>query len=39
VLRTLLTEWRRARSMRRMERKMAQPALAKPEPVSDRIAA
>jgi glycosyltransferase involved in cell wall biosynthesis len=28
VLKTLVTEWRRARSMRRMERKMTEPALA-----------
>ena len=39
VLRTLITEWRRARAMRRMERKLAQPAVAKPAPVSTRIAA
>jgi glycosyltransferase involved in cell wall biosynthesis len=39
VLRTLFTEWRRARAMRRMERKMSEPALAKPAAVSDRIAA
>jgi glycosyltransferase involved in cell wall biosynthesis len=41
VLRTLLTEWRRDRSMRRMERKLSQPAVAKPAaPVeAPRIAA
>ena len=40
VLKTLFTEWRRARAVRRMERKLAQPAVAKPAPVSStRIAA
>ena len=39
VLRTLFTEWRRARVVRRMERKLAQPSLAKPASVSDRVAA
>jgi hypothetical protein len=39
VLRTLFTEWRRARAMRRMERKMSEPAVAKSAPLSDRIAA
>ena len=39
VLRTLFTEWRRARAMRRMERKLSEPAVAKPAPVNDRIAA
>jgi glycosyltransferase involved in cell wall biosynthesis len=39
VLKTLFTEWRRSRSMRRMERKMAQPAVAHPDPASTRIAA
>jgi hypothetical protein len=31
VLKTLLTEWRRARATRRLERKLAAPALAQPE--------
>jgi glycosyltransferase involved in cell wall biosynthesis len=39
VLKTLMTEWRRARSVRRMERKLSQPAVAKPAPASARIAA
>jgi glycosyltransferase involved in cell wall biosynthesis len=30
VLKTLVTEWRRARATRRMERKLAQPAVARP---------
>jgi len=34
VLKTLLTEWRRARATRRLERKLAQPTLAQPEPSS-----
>ncbi len=33
VLRTLVTEWRRARVVRRMERKLAQPSVAKAAPV------
>ena len=39
VLRTLITEWRRARSVRRMERRLAEPAVAKPDSVGERIAA
>jgi glycosyltransferase involved in cell wall biosynthesis len=39
VLRTLVTEWRRARSVRRMERKISEPAVAKPAAVETRIAA
>jgi len=39
VLKTLFTEWRRSRSMRRMERKLAQPAVAQPDPAGSRIAA
>ena len=31
VLKTLVTEWRRARATRRMERKLARPAVARPE--------
>jgi glycosyltransferase involved in cell wall biosynthesis len=38
VLKTLITEWRRARATRRMERKLAQPTVARPEPVN-RVAA
>ena len=38
VLKTLHTEWRRARSMRRMERRLAQPAVAKRK-TNDRVAA
>jgi hypothetical protein len=37
VLKTLFTEWRRARGVRRMERKLAEPAVARPE--QSRIAA
>ena len=37
VLKTLFTEWRRARSTRRMERKLAEPAVARRE--QSRIAA
>jgi hypothetical protein len=39
VLRTLFTEWRRARSVRRMERKLSEPTVAKRAQLSDRIAA
>ena len=39
VLKTLMTEWRRARSGRRMERKLAQPSVARPEHSDSRIAA
>jgi glycosyltransferase involved in cell wall biosynthesis len=39
VLRTLVTEWRRARAVRRMERRLAEPAVANPAAVSDRVAA
>jgi glycosyltransferase involved in cell wall biosynthesis len=39
VLRTLLTEWRRARSVRRLERRLAEPAVAKPADVDERLAA
>jgi glycosyltransferase involved in cell wall biosynthesis len=39
VLRTLVTEWRRARSVRRMERKISEPAVAKPAAVETRVAA
>jgi glycosyltransferase involved in cell wall biosynthesis len=41
VLKTLVTEWRRARATRRMERKLAQPAVARParSPSSSDIAA
>ena len=39
VLKTLVTEWRRARAIRRMERRLAQPSLAKSSPASDRVAA
>jgi glycosyltransferase involved in cell wall biosynthesis len=40
VLKTLLTEWRRARTVRRMERKLRQPTLAKAsEPQRSRTAA
>jgi glycosyltransferase involved in cell wall biosynthesis len=39
VLKTLMTEWRRARSVRRMERKLNQPALAEPTPAGSRLAA
>jgi glycosyltransferase involved in cell wall biosynthesis len=39
VLRTLVTEWRRARVVRRMERKLARPSVAKPAPVTSRVAA
>ncbi len=40
VLRTLFTEWRRARSVRRMERKLAQPSVAKPaQATHTRVAA
>ena len=39
VLKTLVTEWRRARSVRRMERKLSRPAVAKPEPARVRTAA
>jgi glycosyltransferase involved in cell wall biosynthesis len=38
VLRTLLTEWRRARQTRRMERKLAQPSIARTS-ADERIAA
>ena len=37
VLKTLFTEWRRARAVRRMERKLAQPSVARP--ANSRIAA
>ena len=39
VLKTLVTEWRRARVTRRMERKLSEPAVAKPAPVKTRVAA
>jgi glycosyltransferase involved in cell wall biosynthesis len=39
VLRTLLTEWRRARAVRRMERRLAEPAVANPATVDERVAA
>ncbi len=39
VLKTLFTEWRRARSVRRMERRLARPTLAQPTASNDRIAA
>jgi glycosyltransferase involved in cell wall biosynthesis len=39
VLRTLLTEWRRARGVRRMERRLTEPAVAKTATVDDRVAA
>jgi len=40
VLKTLITEWRRARATRRMERKLAQPAVANPASSSEtRVAA
>jgi hypothetical protein len=40
VLRTLLTEWRRSRGVRRMERRLAEPSVAKPASASStRIAA
>jgi hypothetical protein len=40
VLKTLMTEWRRARSTRRMERKLAQPTVANPASSSStRVAA
>ena len=39
VLRTLMTEWRRARSGRRMERRLSEPAVANPATVGDRLAA
>jgi glycosyltransferase involved in cell wall biosynthesis len=38
VLKTLFTEWRRARGVRRMERKLAEPSVARPSR-SSRIAA
>jgi glycosyltransferase involved in cell wall biosynthesis len=39
VLRTLMTEWRRARAVRRMERRLAEPAVANPATVGERVAA
>ncbi|HEX5090446.1 MAG TPA: glycosyltransferase family 2 protein [Nocardioides sp.] len=39
VLKTLVTEWRRARSVRRMERRLAEPALAEPASAEERVAA
>jgi glycosyltransferase involved in cell wall biosynthesis len=39
VLKTLFTEWRRARSVSRMERKLSRPSVAKPATVDTRIAA
>jgi glycosyltransferase involved in cell wall biosynthesis len=39
VLRTLMTEWRRARAVRRLERRLAEPAVAKPASADDRVAA
>ncbi len=41
VLRTLVTEWRRARGVRRMERRLSEPSIAKAASVSDstRVAA
>jgi glycosyltransferase involved in cell wall biosynthesis len=39
VLRTLMTEWRRARAVRRMERRLSEPAVAKPATADERIAA
>ena len=37
VLKTLVTEWRRARAIRRMERKLAQPTAV--EPARTKVAA
>jgi glycosyltransferase involved in cell wall biosynthesis len=39
VLKTLVTEWRRARQIRRMERKLTQPALARSASASESVAA
>jgi len=39
VLKTLVTEWRRARAQRRMERKLAEPAVANPASADSRLAA
>jgi len=39
VLKTLVTEWRRARATRRMERKLARPAVARLERSSSDVAA
>jgi len=39
VLKTLITEWRRARAVRRMERKLSEPAVAKAASVGPRVAA
>src|SRR3954451_11966154 len=39
VLRTLMTEWRRARAVRRLERRLAEPAVAKPADVDERLGA
>jgi glycosyltransferase involved in cell wall biosynthesis len=39
VLRTLVTEWRRARAVRRMDRKLSQPTVAEPAAATDRVAA
>jgi glycosyltransferase involved in cell wall biosynthesis len=39
VLKTLVTEWRRARAIRKMERKLTAPAVAQPERSSSSIAA
>ncbi|WP_196240509.1 glycosyltransferase family 2 protein [Nocardioides anomalus] len=39
VLKTLVTEWRRARQIRRMERKLTQPALARSASASESLAA
>jgi hypothetical protein len=39
VLRTLVTEWRRARAVRRMDRRLSQPTVAEPAAATDRVAA
>jgi hypothetical protein len=39
VLRTLVTEWRRARAQRRVRRKLTQPVVAGGAPVKTRLAA
>ena len=39
VLKTLVTEWRRARALRRMERKLSEPTVAKPASVGSSVAA